>query len=58
MPSNTDTKKLKKILKEKGITYKQVAEITGLTYNSVRVMMSGKASASKWIKLIIHLNES
>lgn len=46
---NMMIKELKQILKKNNVELKEFAEVIGLTYGSLRVMLSGKVMP-KWVK--------
>ena len=51
----TEQEKLKTILKEKGLNYKKVSEITGHSYDSVKSMLQPGKPVPRWCKLLIHV---
>lgn len=51
----TDKKKLKGLLKDRGLTYAKIAEITGYTPDSVKSMLQPNKTLPRWCKLIVYL---
>lgn len=51
----TDHEKLKALMKERGLNFFDIAEITGHSYNSVKSMLQPKKEVPRWVKLILYL---
>ena len=51
----TDKQKLKDLLKDRGLTYGKIAEITGYTPDSVKSMLQPNKPLPRWCKLIVYL---
>ncbi len=53
----TELEHLKKILKKHNISYKQVAEIVGMTHNSIRHALKPSGELPKWLKLLLFIDK-
>jgi lambda repressor-like predicted transcriptional regulator len=53
----TDTKKLKALLKDKGLNFYDVARITGLTYDTVKTSLQPNRAVPRWLKLLLYFQD-
>lgn len=51
----TDHEKLKALMKERGLSYYDIAEITGHSYNSVKSMLQPNKEIPRWVKLVLYV---
>lgn len=51
----TDHEKLKALMKERGFSYSDIAEITGHSYNSVKSMLQPNREIPRWVKLVLYV---
>lgn len=48
-------KSLKALMKELGLSYYDIAEITGHSYNSVKSMLQPNQPLPRWVKLVLYV---
>jgi hypothetical protein len=53
----TDHQKLKALMKERGLNFFDIAEITGHSYNSVKSMLQPNRELPRWVKLVLYVWE-
>jgi len=46
---------IKSMLKDLGLSYRDVATITGLTYDSVKSILQPNAETPRWMKLSLYI---
>ena len=53
----TNNEKLKALMKERGLSYHDIARITGHSYNSVKSMLQPNQELPRWVKLVLFVWE-
>tara|TARA_X000001382_G_C3155783_1_gene174498 strand:+ start:894 stop:1199 length:306 start_codon:yes stop_codon:yes gene_type:complete len=56
--TENDHQKLKALMKERGLNFHDIAEITGHSYNSVKSMLQPNKELPRWVKLVLHVWEN
>lgn len=51
----TDHEKLKTLMNELGLSYHDIAKITGHTYNSVKSMLQPSREIPRWVNLVLYV---
>jgi len=53
----TNHQKLKALLKDRGLSYHDISDITGHSYNSVKSMLQPNKELPRWMKLVLFVWE-
>ena len=53
----TEHEEFKEYLKDLGISQKDLAEITGISYETIRSALSKGRPFPKWLRLVLHLKK-
>ena len=53
-----DHEKLKALMKDLGLSYHDIAKITGHTYNSVKSMLQPSRDIPRWMNLVLFVWEN
>ncbi len=51
----TDRENLKALMKELGLSYQDIANITGHSYNSVKSMLQPNREIPRWMNLVLYV---
>ena len=54
----TDHEKLKALKKDLGLSLKDISEITGHSYDSVRTMLKPSSDLPRWVALVLYVWEN
>ena len=54
----TDHERLKALMKERGLNFIKIAEITGHSYNSVKSMLQPNRKIPRWVQLVLYVWEA
>jgi hypothetical protein len=54
----TDNEKLKAIMKELNINFFDIADITGLAYNTVKTSLQPNRPVPRWVKFLLYAWEN